>query len=182
MITCTVYISDQWIVIFPANRNRNRFAEPTSVRIGIGIVCEIKNLQIGIGIIFVRLEVFAKYSRIPEIYFFPLSFSNNFFFLTVIYFLFKKLNGQKSHSEIYAYFLYIFNIKIRYSWILWKIFVNRNNIRQITIFANRNTIHELKLWRIGIGIYTGLHVYRHPLAYKLGLDKVEENKMVYIFC
>ena len=34
-------------------RNRNRFAEPISVRIGIGIVCEFHNLQIGIGIIFV---------------------------------------------------------------------------------------------------------------------------------
>ena len=29
---------DQRIVIFPANRIRNRFAEPSSVRIGIGIV------------------------------------------------------------------------------------------------------------------------------------------------
>ena len=36
--------SGQRIVIFPANRNRNRFAEPTSVGIGIGIVCEFQNL------------------------------------------------------------------------------------------------------------------------------------------
>ena len=43
--------SDQGIVIVPANKNRNRFAEPTSVRIGIGIVCEFQNLQIGIGMI-----------------------------------------------------------------------------------------------------------------------------------
>ena len=54
--------SDQQIGIFPANRNRNRFVEQTSVRIGIGIVCESQNLQIGIGIIFVRWEVFANYS------------------------------------------------------------------------------------------------------------------------
>ena len=32
--------SVQRIVVFPANRNRNRFAEPNSVQIGIGIVCE----------------------------------------------------------------------------------------------------------------------------------------------
>ena len=61
------YTSDQRIVIFPANRNRNRFAEPTSVRIGIGIVREFQNLRIGIGIIFVRWEVFANNSRIPDI-------------------------------------------------------------------------------------------------------------------
>ena len=34
-----------------------------------------------------------------------------------------------------------------------EIFVNRNNICQIDIFVNRNNIHEMKLWRIGIGIY-----------------------------
>ena len=38
------YSSDQRIVIFPANRNKNRFAEPTSVQIGIGIVFEFQNL------------------------------------------------------------------------------------------------------------------------------------------
>ena len=65
------------VVIFPANRNRNRFAEPTSVRIGIGIVCEFQNLQIGIGIIFVRWEVFTNNSLIPEIIF--LSFFLIFF-------------------------------------------------------------------------------------------------------
>ena len=54
------FTSDQQIVIFPANRNRNRFWEPTSVQIGIGIVREFQNLQIGIGIIFVRWEVFAN--------------------------------------------------------------------------------------------------------------------------
>ena len=46
----------------------NRFAEPTSVRIGIGIVCESQNLQIGIGIVFVRWELFAIFSRISEIF------------------------------------------------------------------------------------------------------------------
>ena len=52
-------ISGQWIVIFPANWNRNRFAEPTSVRIGMGIVREFQNLLK--GIIFVWWEVFANY-------------------------------------------------------------------------------------------------------------------------
>ena len=32
--------------------------------------------------------------------------------------------------------------------------MNRNNIGQITIFANRNNIHEIKLLQIGIGIYS----------------------------
>ena len=66
----------------------------------------------------------------------------------------KNLLGKQSHSEIYAYSLYIFNIRLRYSWILWIIFVNRNNIHQITIFTDRNNIHEMKLWRIGIGVYS----------------------------
>ena len=61
--------SDQRIVILPANKNRNRFAEPTSVQIGIGIVREFKNLRIAIGIIFVRWEVFTNNSRIPDISF-----------------------------------------------------------------------------------------------------------------
>ena len=38
----------------------------TYVWIGIGIVCGFQNLQIGIGIIFVRREIFAKYSWIPK--------------------------------------------------------------------------------------------------------------------
>ena len=58
------------IVIFPANGNRNRFAEPTSVQIGIGIVCEFQNLRIGKGIIFDRWEEFANYLQIPENLFF----------------------------------------------------------------------------------------------------------------
>ena len=146
--------SDQRIVIFPANRNRNRFAEPTSVRIGIGIVREFQNLRIGIGIIFVRWEVFANYSRIPEIFFFSNFVSKNIFSWLLYICNLKDLLGKQSHSKIHAYSLSIFNIIIRYSWILWRIFANRNNIRQITIFANRNNIHEMKLWRIGIGIYS----------------------------
>ena len=35
-----------------------------------------------------------------------------------------------------------------------KIFVNRNNISQINKIANSNNIHEMKMWRIGIGIYS----------------------------
>ena len=54
--------SDQQIVIFPTNRNRKRFAEPTSVQIQIGIVREFQNLQIGIGILFFRWEVFKNNS------------------------------------------------------------------------------------------------------------------------
>ena len=60
--------SNQRIGIFPANMNRNRFAEPNFVWIGIGIVCEFQNLRIGIGIIFVRWELIANYSQIPEIF------------------------------------------------------------------------------------------------------------------
>ena len=59
---CIHQSSVQHIVIFPANMIRNRFMEATSVRIGIGLVCEFPNLRIGIGIIFVRREVFANYS------------------------------------------------------------------------------------------------------------------------
>ena len=74
LLTIWTYTSDQRIVIFPANRNRNRFAEPSYVRIGIGIVREFKKLQIGIGIIFVRWEVFANYLQISEIFFLSLFF------------------------------------------------------------------------------------------------------------
>ena len=64
-----VLLSDQRIIIFPANRNRNRLAESSSVQIGIGIVCEVQNLQIGLGIVFVRWEIFVNYSRMPKIIF-----------------------------------------------------------------------------------------------------------------
>ena len=69
-------------------------------------------------------------------------------------FHFKNLPCTQSHSELYPHSLDIFNIGTRYSWILWKIFVNRNNICQITIFAKKNDIHVIKCWRIGIGIYS----------------------------
>ena len=84
-------ISDQRIVIFPTNMNRNRFTEPTSVRIWIGIVCEFQNLQIWIGILFVIWEVFVNNSQIPDIYFFLKRMYKDFFFLTLIYFSFKKI-------------------------------------------------------------------------------------------
>ena len=87
-------ISDQQIVIFPANRNRNRFAGSISVRIGIGIVCVFQNLRIGIGIIFVTWKVFANGSRIPKIYIFSHFFSDNPLFSTLICFSFDKFTGQ----------------------------------------------------------------------------------------
>ena len=142
------YISDQQIVIFPADKNRNRFTEPTFVQIEIGIVC------VGIGIIFVRLELFGNYSQISEIYFISHIFCFIISFSWLLYiFSLKNLWGKENHNEIDAHPLYLFLIKIRYSWILWKIFVNRNIIRQITTLANRINIHEMKLWKIGIGIY-----------------------------
>ena len=49
-------------------------------------------------------------------------------------------------------------------FVKWELFVNYSQIseifflsyiiRQIKILANRNNIHEMKLWRIGIGIYS----------------------------
>ena len=91
--------SCQRIVILSANRNRNRFTEPNSVRIGIGIVPEIQNLQIGIGIIF------ANNSKIRDVYFFLKKKSKNFSILTLMYFSFEKFTGQPKP----------FNIRIRYS-------------------------------------------------------------------
>ena len=124
---------------------------------GIGIVCEFQNLRIGIRMIFVKWEVFASYSQIPEIYFFLKKISKKIFFLLLYIVELKKLPCKQSHSEIYAYSLYIFNIIIWYSWILWNIFVNRNNICQITIFANRNNnSYVIKLLQIGIWIYLWL--------------------------
>ena len=109
-------------------------------------------MRIWIGIIFVRF-VFVNYSRIPKIVL-ALNFSiSNFFFLIFIYFQLKNIPGKQSHSELYAFSLCIFNIKIRYSRILNSMFVNRYYIHQITIFANRNNIHEMKLCQIGLAIY-----------------------------
>ena len=144
--------SDQQIVIFPGNRNR--FAESTSVQIGIGIVCESQTLQIGIGIISVRWELFANYSQISEIYFLSYIILIISFSWLLYMFPLKNLLGKEYHNEICIHSLYLFLIKIRYSWILWKIFLNRNIICQITILANMNNIHEMKLWGIGIGIYS----------------------------
>ena len=144
--------SVQRIVIFPVNRNRNRFAEPASVWIGIGIVHESQNMRIGIGIIFVWWEVFANYSQIPEIYFLLYIVLVISFSWLLYIFPLKNLPVRENHSEIYAHSLYIFLIRIRYSLLLWKIFMNRNIICQITILANRNNFHEIKLSWIGIGI------------------------------
>ena len=85
--------SDQRMVIFPANRNRNRFAEPSSVQIGIGIVLEFQNLRIGIGIVIVRWEVFANYSRMHKIIFFCIIFSLKFFSFVPFIFSFEKLTN-----------------------------------------------------------------------------------------
>ena len=146
--------SSQLIVIFPMNRNRNRFAKSTSVQIGIGIVCEFQNFQIWIWIIFVIREVFANNSRIPDIYLFSKKCLTNSFFYCY-FFSFEKFTGQTAKVWYMnsAYSSFIFKIRIRYSWILYKIFLNRNNICQIKKFENRNNIHDLKLWQIGIGIY-----------------------------
>ena len=68
-----------------------------------------------------------------------------------LWYIFNLTNllSKPSHSEIYSFSLYIFNIRIRYSWIIWrKKIVNRNNICQINIFSKRNNIHEMKLWQI----------------------------------
>ena len=145
-----LYTSDQRIVIFPANRNRNRFAEPTSVRIGIGIFCESQNNRNNIR----QMGTICKLFKISEI--FLLSYTILIISLSWLLNIFslKNLTGKENYSAIYAHSLYIFQIKIRYSWILWKIFVNRNIICQITILANRNYIHEMKFGRIGIGIYS----------------------------
>ena len=58
--------SVQWIVIFPTYRNRNRFAEQTSVNIGIEIVCDFQNLRIWIGIVLIWREIFKNYLQIQK--------------------------------------------------------------------------------------------------------------------
>ena len=42
-------------------------------------------------------------------------------------------------------------------------FVNRNNICQLKIFANRKNIHDMKLWRILGGGYTFQKVKVDPI-------------------
>ena len=93
----------------------------------------------------------------------------------------KNLPGKKKHSEMYANSLYIFLIKIWYSWILWKIFMNRNIIHQFTILANRNDIHEMKLWRIGIGIYLRPKYQRIDLwrIYSLTIHELFVNRELF---
>ena len=104
-----VFFSDQRIVIFPANRNRNIFAEPTYVRIGIGIVHEFQNLQIGIRILFVRWEVFANNSRIPDIYFFSKEWLKISFSWLLYIFIWKILQANNAIVR-YIHTLYIYSI------------------------------------------------------------------------
>ena len=70
-----------------------------------------------------------------------------------IFFIWKTYLANKVVMRYMVYYLYIFNIIIKFSWKLRKIFLNRNNICPITIFTNRNNFHYFKLWQIGIGIY-----------------------------
>ena len=70
-------------------------------------MCELKKLRIGIGIIFIRWEVFANYSQIPKIYF-SLIFFKNILFLDSYIFLLNNLQGKQSYSDIYPYSLYIY--------------------------------------------------------------------------
>ena len=99
------------------------------------------------------MELFANYSQISGIFFLSYIILIISFSWLLYIFPLKNLPGKDNHSEIYSHSLYILLNKIRYLWILWKIFVNRTTIRQITILASRNNIHEMKLWWIGIGIY-----------------------------
>ena len=128
--------------------------EPTSGQIGIGIFCDFQNLWIGIGIILVIRWVFANYSQIPQIFPPPKCVCLILFFLDSYIFLhLKNLPDNQSHNEMNAYSLCVFNIKRRYSWTLWQILMKKNNICEITIFANRKINHEKGLWPINIGIY-----------------------------
>ena len=146
-------------------------------------MCELKKLRIGIGIIFIRWEVFANYSQIPKIYF-SLIFFKNILFLDSYIFLLNNLQGKQSYSDIYPYSLYIYIVlyyiiyiilymRIRYSWISLKIYLNRNDIRQVTIFANRNNIHEMKLWQIGIRIYLS-HKYQRKDSWGIYSQTIRE--------
>ena len=110
------------IVTFPANKNRKILAELTSVHIGIGIVCEFQNLRI--WIVFIRQEVFGNNSWNPEIIFLSLIYSLFLVLDLYIFFSWKNLTGKQNHSKIISYFTCILNPKIKYSWIIWKIFMN----------------------------------------------------------
>ena len=109
-----------------------------------------QNLKKGIGIIFVRWDVYANYSWIPEIYFSIHFFSNNSSFSFLIYLLFEKLTRKQTHSEINAYSLCIFNIIIRYSgkYSLIGIYSSNYNIGWIGIHcAIQRTLPNGNLWR-----------------------------------
>ena len=69
----------------------------------------------------------------------------NIWIYSNVYFVMKTNKNIYSSTKIFEYL----NIQI---FVLIPV-LNRNNVRQITIFANRNNIHELKMWQKGIGIY-----------------------------
>ena len=148
-----LYLSDQWIVISPPNRNRIRFTEPTTVRIGIGIVCESQNLRIDIGIIFIRWELFANYSQISEIFFSRIYYFNNFFFLTLIYFSFEKLTGQRNPKwnicPLSIYILYT----IHYAYYTICFIIYNLHYTLYTIHYTLYTIHYT-LYTIHYALYT----------------------------
>ena len=122
---------------------------------------------------FVRWEIFAKYSWISEIFFLSYIILIISFSWLLYIFPLKKLPGKENYREIYAHSLYIFLFKIRYSWILWNIFVNRNIIRKITMLANRNNIYEMKLWRIEMGIYSW-HYYQQIDLWRIYLQTIHK--------
>ena len=96
------------------------------------------------------MELFANYSRISEI--FVLSYIILIISFSGLLYIFplKNLPGKENHGEINAHSLYILLIKIRYSWILWKIFVNRNIIHQILIIMNRSNFRILATSNIAL--------------------------------
>ena len=101
-------------IYFPPNRNR--FAEPTSVRIGIRVVRELQNLRIGIGIILVICicKLFMNYINIFLFYL----IKKKVVLLTLTFFVIWKTYWANKAIVKYMHILYIFNIRFRYSWIL----------------------------------------------------------------
>ena len=129
----------------------------TSVQMGIGVVFEFQNWQIGIEIVFVWHEVSANYSQLPKLLFLFIVPSYFFLFLTRIYFLsVKTYLAHKILGVRFLYYTCILNIEIKGSWMFWKAFVNGNNFCVIILFYNRNNIHKIKMWRRGIEIYLWL--------------------------
>ena len=89
--------SDQWIGFSPANKNRNRFKEPTFVPIGKRIVCEFQYLKIRKGIIFVWREIITNSSQIPEFFclqLFILSISSSWLLYISVE---ENLTGKQNH-------------------------------------------------------------------------------------